>query len=174
VSYFRPRKTRETGPRSICSLPDSTQKLSRKRGGVTASRIQLRSCLEKGVGSTQQSVPISTVSFQGCSPVLGPSWGGVGPSCPPQEPGTGGGAFQPALANFIFYFFWKPAVTNRSVPAPQWHSALTSTGTQDSETVCAPPNPFLGPNLRRGERKFLLQGIFLRQLRLYPVNGATK
>ena len=51
MSYFRPSKIRKTGPRSICSLPDSTQNLSRKRGWVTAFRIQLRICLEKGVGS---------------------------------------------------------------------------------------------------------------------------
>jgi len=35
VSYFRPQKIRKTGPRSICSLPDSTQKLSRKGGRVS-------------------------------------------------------------------------------------------------------------------------------------------
>jgi hypothetical protein len=51
VSYFKPKKARKTGPRSICSLPDSTPNLSRKWGRVT-----------------QQSVPIPTVSFQGCSP----------------------------------------------------------------------------------------------------------
>ena len=35
MSYFRPQKIRKTGPRSICSLPDSTQKLSRKGGRVS-------------------------------------------------------------------------------------------------------------------------------------------
>jgi hypothetical protein len=69
VSYFRPQKATKTGPRSICSLPDSTQNLSRKEGQVTVSRIQLRICLEKRGRSTLQSVPIPAV-FQGCSPVL--------------------------------------------------------------------------------------------------------
>jgi hypothetical protein len=81
VSYFRPQKIRKTGPRSIRSLPDSTQKLSRKGGRVTAFRIQLRSCLEKGVGSVDgtanakkyyktESSP-SPPSCLVCSPILG-------------------------------------------------------------------------------------------------------
>jgi hypothetical protein len=57
VSYFRLENAREIAPRSVCSLPNSTRKVSRKRGRVTASQIQLGKCLEKGVGS---SLPNST------------------------------------------------------------------------------------------------------------------
>jgi hypothetical protein len=40
VSYFRPQKATKTGPRSICSLPDSTQNLSQKRGRVNYKRAE--------------------------------------------------------------------------------------------------------------------------------------
>jgi hypothetical protein len=49
VSYFRPRKARKTGPRSIHSLPDSTQKLSRKRGRVMTPGHRTKTCLGLGV-----------------------------------------------------------------------------------------------------------------------------
>jgi len=52
VSYFRPPKIRKTGPRSICSLPDSTQNLSRKRGWVNAGKCAQRNCLTMGVHSS--------------------------------------------------------------------------------------------------------------------------
>jgi hypothetical protein len=51
VSYFRPRQTGKIGPRTIHSFSDSTSRLSQNAGRVTL-----------------QSVPIPTVSFQGCSP----------------------------------------------------------------------------------------------------------
>jgi hypothetical protein len=51
VSYFRPPKIRKTGPRSICSLPDSTQNLSRKRGWVIPAKCALSECLKLGVQS---------------------------------------------------------------------------------------------------------------------------
>ena len=95
MSYFRPRKTRETGPRSICSLPDSTQKLSRKRGGVTL-----------------QSVPIGPVSIQGFTPVWARRGEGMALSCPANGPESGGGAFQPARGTSsvaIFSFFFRIA-----------------------------------------------------------------
>jgi hypothetical protein len=35
VSYFRPQKASKTGPRTIYSLPDSTQQVSQNAGQVT-------------------------------------------------------------------------------------------------------------------------------------------
>jgi hypothetical protein len=61
VSYFSPQNARKIAPRSVCSFPNSTQKVSRKRGRVTASQIQLRKCLEKGVGSKAEAVSKKTV-----------------------------------------------------------------------------------------------------------------
>jgi hypothetical protein len=36
VSYFRPQNARKIAPRSVCSLPNSTQKVSQKGGRVKA------------------------------------------------------------------------------------------------------------------------------------------
>ena len=55
MSYFRPPKIRKTGPRSICSLPDSTQNLSRKRGWVTTASVPIENCLIRGVQSARLS-----------------------------------------------------------------------------------------------------------------------
>jgi len=35
VSYFRPQNARKIAPRSVCSLPNSTQKVSQKGGRVS-------------------------------------------------------------------------------------------------------------------------------------------
>jgi hypothetical protein len=51
VSYFRPQKATKTGPRSICSLPDSTQNLSRKEGQVIPAECALSECLKLRVQS---------------------------------------------------------------------------------------------------------------------------
>ena len=52
MSYFKPQKTRKTGPRSICSLLDSTLYLSRKWGRVTLQKHALIICATKGVHPT--------------------------------------------------------------------------------------------------------------------------
>jgi len=49
VSYFRPRKTRKTGPRSIRSFLHSTQKLSRKAGRVKSGNCVPIICAIQGV-----------------------------------------------------------------------------------------------------------------------------
>jgi len=48
VSYFRPQKARKTAPRSTSSLPDSTQKVSRKRGRVKMARVSLKTVSPRG------------------------------------------------------------------------------------------------------------------------------
>jgi hypothetical protein len=64
VSYFRPPKIRKTGPRSICSLPDSTQNLSRKRGWVTLAWAKnISGLMKKGVSvapTMADSIPVDT------------------------------------------------------------------------------------------------------------------
>jgi hypothetical protein len=65
VSYFRPQKARKIGLRSIHSLLHSTQKVSQKGGRVTASCIQLRKCLKKGVGSSPETAPNLVCHFKG-------------------------------------------------------------------------------------------------------------
>jgi hypothetical protein len=52
VSYFRPQKARKIAPRSVCSLPNSTQKVSRKRGRVTTAKCAHPSCLISRVRSS--------------------------------------------------------------------------------------------------------------------------
>jgi hypothetical protein len=42
------RRRQKTGPRSICSLPDSTQNLSRKRGWVRHGKCAPKICLTRG------------------------------------------------------------------------------------------------------------------------------
>jgi hypothetical protein len=41
VRYFRPQKTRKTGPRSTTALPPSTQELSQKGGRVKNCKCAL-------------------------------------------------------------------------------------------------------------------------------------
>jgi hypothetical protein len=49
VSYFRPQNVRKIAPRSVSSLPNSTQNVSRKRGWVTAACVPIPNCLNRGV-----------------------------------------------------------------------------------------------------------------------------
>jgi hypothetical protein len=44
VSYFRPENAREIAPRSACSLPNSTQKMSQKGGRVKQRDIDSCCC----------------------------------------------------------------------------------------------------------------------------------
>jgi hypothetical protein len=53
VSYFRPRKARKIGLRSIHSLLHSTQKVSQKGGRVTFPRCARQNCLTLGVHSSR-------------------------------------------------------------------------------------------------------------------------
>jgi hypothetical protein len=55
VSYFRPENAREIAPRSACSLPNSTQKVSRKRGRVKTASVPIENCLTRGVQSADLS-----------------------------------------------------------------------------------------------------------------------
>jgi hypothetical protein len=48
VSYFRPQYARKIAPRSVCSLPNSTQKVSRKGGRVNDSESAQENCLTLG------------------------------------------------------------------------------------------------------------------------------
>jgi hypothetical protein len=52
VSYFRPQKSRKIGPRSIYSLPHSTQTVSQKPGRVTLCKCAQEICLTAGVHPT--------------------------------------------------------------------------------------------------------------------------
>jgi hypothetical protein len=45
VSYFRPENAREIAPRSVCSLPNSTQKVSQKGGRVSYCKCAQEICL---------------------------------------------------------------------------------------------------------------------------------
>jgi hypothetical protein len=47
VSYFSPQNARKIAPRSVCSFPNSTQKVSRKRGRVTGSLCPYVSLLDQ-------------------------------------------------------------------------------------------------------------------------------
>ena len=51
MSYVRRQKARKTSPRSISSLPDSTQKLSRKEGRVIPANCALSECFKLRVQS---------------------------------------------------------------------------------------------------------------------------
>ena len=41
MSYFRPQNVRKIATRSVSSLPNSTQNVSRKRGRVNGVRVEL-------------------------------------------------------------------------------------------------------------------------------------
>jgi hypothetical protein len=51
VSYFRPQNARKIAPRSVCSLPNSTQKVSQKGGRVKCAKYAHPSCLISRVQS---------------------------------------------------------------------------------------------------------------------------
>jgi hypothetical protein len=57
VSYFRPQKTRKTGPRSTTALPPSTQELSQKGG-----RVSRGNCGQKAV-SVEGFTPTDCAQF---------------------------------------------------------------------------------------------------------------
>ncbi len=61
VSYVRRQKARKTSPRSISSLPDSTQKLSRKEGRVKTASVPIPNCLNGGVHPSRD-VPVPTLA----------------------------------------------------------------------------------------------------------------
>jgi hypothetical protein len=65
VSYFRPQNVRKIATRSVSSLPNSTQNVSRKRGRVTSSRIQLRGCLVFGFWVTASQIQLRTCLEKG-------------------------------------------------------------------------------------------------------------
>jgi DNA helicase-2/ATP-dependent DNA helicase PcrA len=48
VSYFRPENAREIAPRSACSLPNSTQKMSQKGGRVSSLPNSTQKMSQKG------------------------------------------------------------------------------------------------------------------------------
>jgi hypothetical protein len=52
VSYFRPQNARKIAPRSVCSLPNSTQKVSQKGGRVTRNIERASDSLSLGVHSS--------------------------------------------------------------------------------------------------------------------------
>jgi hypothetical protein len=52
VSYFRPENAREIAPRSVCRLPNSTQKVSQKGGRVNPAKCAHSSCLISRVQSS--------------------------------------------------------------------------------------------------------------------------
>ena len=54
MSYSRPQNVREIAPRSVSSLPNSTQKLSRKRGRVSRAECALSDCLKLRVQFTSR------------------------------------------------------------------------------------------------------------------------
>ena len=53
MSYFRPQNARKIAPRSVCSLPNSTQKVSRKGGRVNYCKCAQEICLTAGVHPTR-------------------------------------------------------------------------------------------------------------------------
>jgi hypothetical protein len=55
VSYFRPQSARKIAPRSVRSLPNSTQKVSRKGGRVTQAKCAHHDCLISRVQSKNQA-----------------------------------------------------------------------------------------------------------------------
>ncbi len=52
MSYFRPQNARKIAPRSVCSLPNSTQKVSQKGGRVNPAKCAHPYCLISRVQST--------------------------------------------------------------------------------------------------------------------------
>jgi hypothetical protein len=75
VSYFRPQNARKIAPRSVCSLPNSTQKVSQKGGRVKVGNCAQRICASLGVhpngwGTGEQLFPNMTVVARkrGCHP----------------------------------------------------------------------------------------------------------
>ena len=53
MSYFRPENARKIAPRSVSSLPNSTQKVSRKWGRLSYGKCAQENCLTRGVHLTR-------------------------------------------------------------------------------------------------------------------------
>ena len=68
MSYFRPRNARKTALRSVCRLPNSTQKVSRKRGRAKLESFAPGLPCSK-VGALEQYCPeVRTVPRSVCMP----------------------------------------------------------------------------------------------------------